>query len=59
YEYVNYEPRETLCSPACKLGASLKVPVYIFLKEPLIRKFGISFYDALDATAKHINNQEV
>ena len=59
YEYVNYEPRETLCAPACKLGASLKVPVYIFLKEPLIRKFGISFYDALDATAKHINDQEV
>ena len=33
-EYVNYEPRETLCAPACKLGRSLKVPVYIFLKEP-------------------------
>ena len=55
YEYVNYEPRETLCAPACKLGTSLKVPVYIFLKEPLIRKFGVSFYDILKATAKHIN----
>lgn len=52
FEAVNYEPRETLCKPACKLGKSLKVPVYQFLKEPLIRKYGEEFYDALDATAK-------
>jgi hypothetical protein len=52
FEAVNYEPRETLCKPACKLGKSLKVPVYQFLKEPLIRKYGEDFYDALDATAK-------
>ncbi len=52
FEAVNYEPRETLCKPACKLGKSLQVPVYQFLKEPLIRKYGEAFYDALDATAK-------
>jgi hypothetical protein len=52
FEAVNYEPRETLCKPACKLGKSLKVPVYQFLKEPLIRKYGEEFYEALDATAK-------
>lgn len=52
FEALNYEPRETLCKPACKLGKSLKVPVYRFLKEPLIRKYGADFYDALDATAK-------
>ena len=52
FEAVNYEPRETLCKPACKLGKSLQVPVYQFLKEPLIRKYGEDFYDALDATAK-------
>jgi len=52
FEAVNYEPRETLCKPACKLGKSLQVPVYQFLKEPLIRKYGSDFYDALDATAK-------
>ena len=51
-EYVNYEPRETLCKPACKLGEKLKVPVYQFLKEPLIRKYGEEFYEALDAVAK-------
>jgi hypothetical protein len=51
-EYVNYEPRDTLCKPACKLGNKLKVPVYQFLKEPLIRKYGTEFYEALDAVAK-------
>ncbi len=52
YEAVNYEPRESLCSPACKLGDKLKVPVYQFLKEPLIRKYGKQFYNTLDAVAK-------
>jgi hypothetical protein len=51
-EYVNYEPRETLCKPACKLGQKLKVPVYQFLKEALIRKYGQEFYDTLDAVAQ-------
>ena len=53
-EYVNYEPREDLCSAACSLGKKLKVPVYVFLKDALVRKYGIEFYDTLDATAKHV-----
>ncbi len=52
YERVNYEPREKLCNPACALGKKLDVPVYEFLKEPLIRKFGQEFYNALDKVAK-------
>lgn len=54
-EYANYEPREDHCRAACSLGKKLKVPVYQFLKEPLIRKFGNAFYEALDATANEIN----
>ena len=53
-EYVNYEPREDLCSAACTLGKQLKVPVYVFLKEALIRKYGTDFYETLEATAKHL-----
>ena len=53
-EYVNYEPREDLCSAACTLGKQLKVPVYVFLKEALIRKYGTDFYETLEATAKHV-----
>ena len=54
-EYLNYEPREDLCKAACKLGKKLKVPVYIFLKDALVRKYGTEFYESLDATAKHMN----
>jgi len=53
-ELVNYEPREDLCSAACVLGKKLKIPVYQFLKEPIIRKYGNNFYEALEATAKHL-----
>jgi hypothetical protein len=56
-DLVNYEPREGLCDPACALGKKLKVPVYQFLKEALVRKYGPHFYDALEATATHLNNQ--
>lgn len=52
YEAVNYEPRPTLCKPACKLGRQLKVPVYKFLKDSLIRKYGEEFYETLEAIAK-------
>lgn len=55
-EFANYQPREDHCKAACALGKKLKVPVYQFLKEPLVRKFGTEFYEALDATAKHTNN---
>ena len=52
YTRVNYSPREKMCQPACVLGENLKIPVYKFLKEPLIRKFGEEFYEALDTVAK-------
>ncbi len=52
FQAVNYEPRKKLCKPACKLGNKLKVPVYRFLKEPLIRKYGELFYETLDAVAR-------
>ena len=58
-EYVNYEPREELCKAACKLGSKLKVPVYVFLKEALIRKYGADFYTTLEATAQHIKKDKV
>jgi hypothetical protein len=55
--YVNYEPREDHCRAACTFGKKLKVPVYVFLKEALVRKFGKKFYNALEATAEHLNKK--
>jgi len=51
-EYLNYEPRQDLCKAACSLGKKLKVPVYIFLKDAIIRKYGEEFYETLKATAE-------
>lgn len=51
FDHMNYEPRETLCKPACSLGKKLKVPVYQFLKEPIIRKYGEEFYNSLEKMA--------
>ncbi len=52
YDRLNYHPRPSLCKPACNLGNKLKVPVYQFLKEPIIRKYGEEFYNVLDTVAK-------
>ncbi|HVZ58023.1 MAG TPA: DUF3109 family protein [Chitinophagaceae bacterium] len=52
FDRMNYEPRETLCKPACQLGKQLKVPVFRFLKEPLVRKYGEEFYLTLEKTAE-------
>ncbi len=54
-EYLNYQPREDLCQAACALGKKLKVPVYVFLKDSLIRKYGEEFYEALCALAEHLH----
>ena len=46
FEAVNYH-KWHICSPACALGKELQVPVYKFLKEPLIRKYGEGWYNDL------------
>lgn len=46
FEAVNYH-KWSICSAACSYGKSLKVPLYQFLKDPLIRKYGQGWYDEL------------
>ena len=48
---VNYH-KWSICNSACSLGKSLKVPVYKFLKEALIRKFGKKWFLELEKNAK-------
>jgi hypothetical protein len=47
YVAVNYH-RWKVCNCARKLGNKLRVPVYRFLKEPLIRKFGEEWFEQLE-----------
>jgi len=53
---VNYH-QWGICSDACSLGEELKVPVYKFLKEALIRKFGQKWYDELELIATEYKKQ--
>jgi hypothetical protein len=50
FEAVNYESIK-ICEPACSCGQKLHVPVYKFLKEPLIRLYGESWYHTLSEAA--------
>ena len=54
---LNYEEWD-ICSPACSLGQSLKVPVYKFLKEPITRVFGRSFFDELSKIDLELKKRE-
>jgi len=47
FDVLHYD-RWNICSPACAFGNELKVSVYEFLKEPLIRKYGADWYRELE-----------
>ena len=53
FSAVNYH-KWHICSDACALGQELGVPVYQFVKEALIRKFGQQWFDELDKVAKEL-----
>ena len=57
FEALNYD-RWEICSAACRLGKKLKVPVYQFLREALIRKYGAAFYEELEAAAHFLEDEE-
>jgi hypothetical protein len=50
YSALNYH-RWPICSDACELGNELKVPIYKFTKDALIRKYGQKWYDELEVLA--------
>ncbi|MDC1080827.1 DUF3109 family protein [Flavobacteriaceae bacterium] len=52
FSAVNYHHWQ-ICETACSLGAQLKVPIYKFVKEALIRKFGKEWYEQLDQVAQN------
>jgi hypothetical protein len=54
FSAVNYDKWE-ICDDACTLGKELQVPVYKFVKQGLVRKFGQNWYDELEKVAeKHV-----
>ncbi|MBS3913665.1 MAG: DUF3109 family protein [Bacteroidetes bacterium] len=51
YIALNYHHWD-ICSAACKAGEEMKVPVYTFLHDALVRKFGPSWYRELVEVAQ-------
>ncbi len=44
--------RISICAPACSLGNELKVPVYQFLREAVVRGFGTEVYESMELAAE-------
>lgn len=53
---LNYN-RWDICECGRKKGEELNLPVYVFLKEPLIRRFGAEWYDELCFIADELKRE--
>ena len=51
---INYD-KWNICTPACEKGLKEGVPVFRFLKEPIIRKWGEKFYQDMDEAYAELN----
>ena len=56
YKAVNYH-RWDVCKAAVLLGKKENLPVYKFLKEPLIRKFGEEWYKEMEIAAEELERR--
>lgn len=56
FSAVNYDKWE-ICDDACSLGKTLEVPIYKFVKEALIRKFGAAWYEKLEKVAQEFHKK--
>ncbi|MCV6630347.1 MAG: DUF3109 family protein [Flavobacteriaceae bacterium] len=50
---VNYD-KWHICNDACSLGKELQVPVYKFVKNALIHRFGKEWYEELETVAQRL-----
>ena len=57
FHAINYDSIK-ICSPACTLGKEMSMPVYQFLKTPLIRRYGTSFYNEVTKIAELLNKEK-
>lgn len=53
---LNYH-RWEICRPAVEKGRELRLPVYKFLKAPLVRRFGEAWYAELEEMAEELRKE--
>ncbi len=51
--------RWDICSSACSLGEKNKMPLYKFLKTPLVRRFGEKWYRELEEVAEALKKENL
>ena len=57
FDAVNYQEL-AICKPGKECGRSAKLPLYKFLKEPLIRKYGEEWYAEVEIAAAYLENNQ-
>jgi len=55
FDAVNYQEL-AICKPGRECGAKNKLPLYQFLKEPLIRKYGEEWYKEVEIAAEYLKS---
>ena len=55
---VNYE-KWPICGAACRLGEKAGMPLYRFLKEPLVRRFGKEWYEQLEIAGEEFYKNRI
>lgn len=58
FDAVNFDTWD-ICDPALTKGRDLNLPVYIFVKDALIRAYGQDWFEKLDYAAKNLNLDEL
>lgn len=57
FDALNYE-KWNICKPACKNGKTLGVPIFRFVKDAIIRKYGKEYYEAMEAAFEYMQNEK-
>ncbi len=57
FDAVNYEELD-ICKPGRECGKSMKMPLYVFLKGPLVRKYGEEWYREVEIAAEYLEKNK-
>ena len=58
FDYANFEYVPKLCSAACSKGEEESVYLAEFLEKPLVRRYGLDWYEEFLAACKYIRENE-
>jgi hypothetical protein len=58
FDAINYEELD-ICKPGRSCGKAMQMPLFRFLKEPLIRKYGVEWYNELEIAAEYLEKKKI